>query len=923
MADAYKLFLEKFARFTEVQEKAFPIVESGKNCIIIAPTGTGKTEAALLPVLNKIASSGARGIACIYITPLRALNRDLLKRLSEMGKQMGITIEVRHGDTPRKERAQQSRSPPQVLITTPESMQSILLSKRLRDALANLKFVIVDEIHELYYNKRGAQLSVALERVASISGDFQRIGVSATIGDAQSAAKFLCSDRECEIVDVNSAKQMQIEVEMPKVPSVEIKGLRDTFKLDNAAVARLERIAQYIKENRSTILFANTRSVVESLGSKLVYIDKVSPFGGIGIHHGSLDKEERIKIEDQFKSGVIKSITATSSLELGIDIGNVDLVIQYASPRQVTRLVQRIGRSGHSIGRVSHGKIIVASTIDALESAALCLLSAEKKLEERGIEERAYDVLMNQLCGMVLERSRIKIEDAYSIVKRAAPYSRLRRDEFQKIVDFGVSLRLIKLAGDTIGATSRTRDYFVENISVIPESSRFFVKGAVGGRVISTLDERFVSSNIEEGSIFIIKGLPWKVVSIEKDSIYVEPSFDFEAAIPEWEGEDIPVSYTVASRVFEMLGSWNAESLNHIVDKNALGAIGTMLEEQSKFFIPSGSTVYIEETDNYAVIYAALGKMANEFLGRIIGGILASSTPNIMIKTTPYSIIIDYSQASKMPDLTRTFEAFKEIDIDGQAVKSFLTNSELFRYKFVHVLKLFGVAGKSAMLKRSTVARIAAFYKDTPIVEETLRDLYKNYLDRGIVADFQNRLRSGIIKIRVVRDSGSPLTGEILKSSYYYKELMLPLLPTDTEMRQFAEEIENKKIELLCTYCGYTFSKKVGDVGEEESILCPVCHSPMVTVYEEKYVDVMQKVKAHRKLRSDEQKIHEEMLVGADLVSAYGKRALFALSTYGIGLSTAARILKFVRKDYRLFLLDLISAQKSFIRTRKFWAEKD
>ncbi|MGC8586712.1 MAG: DEAD/DEAH box helicase [Candidatus Micrarchaeia archaeon] len=923
MTDAYKLFLEKFPSFTEVQEKAFPVVESGANCIIVAPTGTGKTEAGLLPILNRIKQEGMSSISCIYVTPLRALNRDLLKRLSEMGKNLGITIEVRHGDTTRKERARQSVSPPQVMITTPESLQSILLSGRLRGALSNLKFVIVDEIHELYFNKRGAQLAVALERIAKISGEFQRVGISATIGNAKTVARFLCGDRKCEIVDANSAKQMQIEVEMPKTPANSVKGLKDLFKLDGAAIARLERIAQMIKDNKSTIFFANTRSVVESIGSKLVYIDKVTPFGGIGIHHGSLDREERIKIEDQFKEGKIKAIAATSSLELGIDVGNVDLVIQYASPRQVTRLVQRVGRSGHSIGKVSKGKIVVASSIDAIESAALCILASEKKLEERGIEELAADVLVNQLCGMALERKRISVEEAYGIFKGAAPYSRLRIEDFKGIVEFAAALRMIRIEKGYIGATGKTRNYFIENISVIPDSSRFFVKGAVGGRIISTLDERFVSSNIEEGGVFIIKGLPWKVVSIDKDSIYVEPSFDFEAAIPEWEGEDIPVSYTVANKVFELLDSKRIKTLESVMDKGAAEDVRALLYGQEKFFVPSNDSVCIEETDNYAVVYAALGKMANELLGRVLGGILASSASGINVKSTPYSVIIDYSQANRRPDIFRAFEAFKSIDLEGSMVSAFLSNSELFKYKFIHVLKLFGVASKKAMLKKSTVARLAAFYKGTPIEKETLRDLYKNYLDIGTVSAFQKMLREGSINIKIFRDAGSPLTEEILKSSYYYKELMLPLLPTDAEIKQFAEETENKNVEMLCTYCGFVFGKKIGEIGEHENITCPVCGSPMVTVYEEKYSDLMAKMKNHKTLGKEEQKMRGEMLMGADLVAAYGKRALFALSTYGIGLSTAARILKFVRKDYRLFLLDLINAQKSFIRTRKFWADAE
>ncbi|MEM3555099.1 MAG: DEAD/DEAH box helicase, partial [Candidatus Micrarchaeaceae archaeon] len=326
MPDAYELFLKYVSGFTDIQKRAFPVIEAGKNCLIISPTGTGKTEAAFLPLLKRISSqSEGTGIALIYITPLRALNRDLFRRLREICDVLGVSIGVRHGDTTKKERAEQIRNPPRIIITTPETLQNMLVTKGFRSALRKLKFVVVDELHELYYNKRGAQLAVALERLVEISGEFQRIGLSATVAEPHKVAYFLSGGRPVEIVSADDEKSIELEVEMPEKPEKAYPELVKLFDLDSDALARIERIAKLIRESNAVLVFANTRYMAESLGSKLTYLNNIASFGGLGVHHSSIDKEERIRVEEAFKRGEIKGLIATSSLELGIDIGRVDL----------------------------------------------------------------------------------------------------------------------------------------------------------------------------------------------------------------------------------------------------------------------------------------------------------------------------------------------------------------------------------------------------------------------------------------------------------------------------------------------------------------------------------------------------------------------------------------------------------------------
>lgn len=260
--------LKKFGSLTEVQKQAMPLVAEGRNVLIIAPTGSGKTEAAAIPVMKRIADQKLQGISVLYITPLRALNRDMLKRLTEWAKEFGITLAVRHGDTSQTERAFQARNPPQMLITTPETLQAILPAKIIGAALKNVKAVIVDEVHELCDDKRGIQLSLGLERLAEKAGEFQRIGISATVADPHTVSRFLCGFRNCEVIDLNYMKSMKFEISYPR-PHASDETAANELMVDSPAAARLREIQKIVKDTK-TLIFVNTRSIAEILGSRLM-----------------------------------------------------------------------------------------------------------------------------------------------------------------------------------------------------------------------------------------------------------------------------------------------------------------------------------------------------------------------------------------------------------------------------------------------------------------------------------------------------------------------------------------------------------------------------------------------------------------------------------------------------------------------------
>ncbi len=882
----------------------------------MAPTGSGKTEAAVLPILeNALEKAGGKGTFALYVTPLRALNRDMMKRLSELCSELGISIGVRHGDTPQSERRKQALSPPVLMITTPESIQNMLMSRRLRKSFENLRYVVVDELHELYHNKRGAQLSVALERLAELSPEFARVGLSATVGDAKEAARFLFNGNPYKAVESGAEKKIEVSVVMPIVPKRGHGEFEATFEMDDASLARIEYLEDVIKGSKATLVFANTRQVVESLGSKIIYLSRLEGFDYVGIHHSSLDKEERIEIENTFKSGKINCIVATSSLELGIDIGRIDMVVQYGSPRQAARLLQRIGRGGHREGEVSHGSVVVSGVLEALESTAAIIAAKEGRLEEYKMEEMALDVLANQLSGMALEYRELEIGKAYGIFKRSAVYSKLGFEKFMEVVNFCSTIGTVRTDGKALLPGRRTRNYSIENISVIPDSRRFAVRRASTNRIISTLDERFVYSSIDEESTFITKGVPWKVISIEDDVIFVEQSNDIGAAIPDWEGEDLPVPRHIAQKTMDLLA--DCSKCQGVVEPGSMAKVVEFSEKQRSLFLPARDKTFIEELDDYVVIYSPQGTLANEFIARMIALYFRERGEEAQARSTPYAVIIDIRYLRKKPDISRVIAGLWSAERGG--LDEALADSSLFRYRFAQVAKLFGVIEKKAVLTRNKVEKIIGFYRNSVVYEEAMRDVKKNGVDYAAASEFLGGINSGAIKLAFARQ-GSQLSREVLRSALSHMELLTRTEPGSEDVAQVMKKFDGKEVRMLCTYC--MFSYQIALVMEKltsEKILCKRCKSPMMCTYSDEYYNALEKRKEGRKLTKAESESYRQAISEAGLVDAYGGRGILALLTYGVGISTAGRVLKMMRKDDKVFVEDLLRAQRTFIRNSRFW----
>ena len=517
-----------FTEPTLPQKMAIPHVANGENVLLIAPTGSGKTEAVLLPIFsNLIQQETRKGIAVIYITPLRALNRDLLRRLSFWSSRLGISIEVRHGDTELKLRRRQALFPPEVLVTTPETLQAILPGSRMKQHLVNVKYVIVDEVHELASSKRGVQLAVALERLQEIVGkEFQRIGLSATVGNSDEVAQFIAgTGRSIEVVEASFLKGYRYHVENPS-PIESDFDLAAKLNTAPEAAARIRRITELVDGHKSTLIFVNARTIAEMLGYRFNQLGR----SDVAVHHGSLSKEERAEIEDEFKAGGLKAIICTSTLELGIDIGSIDLVIQYLSPRQVSSLIQRVGRSGHRLDMLSEGVIVTAFPDDTLESIAAVRNACKNKLEPVVIHEDALDVLAHQIVGAVMDKGIVESKEILSILRRAYPYRKISQGTFYEVVYFLERLGNIRIGeeGRVLRKARKTRSYYYENLSMIPDERRYPIVNVISDRKIGTLGDEFMALKARVGLNIIVKGRVWRIVQIEQETgvVHVVPSED-------------------------------------------------------------------------------------------------------------------------------------------------------------------------------------------------------------------------------------------------------------------------------------------------------------------------------------------------------------------------------------------------------------
>jgi len=940
-----RLLREKnFRTPTEPQQKVIPLILEGKNVLLISPTATGKTEAAMLPILSKLIQMprSEPGIKVLYITPLRALNRDMLERLEWWCNNLDLKLAVRHGDTDVSERARQSRSPPDILITTPETLQTILFGWVIRRHLRSLRWVVIDEVHELADNKRGSQLSLALERLRKIvREEFQIIGLSATIGTPERVAQFLVGDeRPVEIVEVPVARRMHLEIIFPK-PEPEDYTLASSLYTHPEVAARLRFMRKLIEKHNSVLLFTNTRSISEVLASRFKVWDVNFP---VSIHHGSLAKSSRIAAERGLKNGELQGLICTSSLELGIDVGRIDLVIQYMSPRQVTRLIQRVGRSGHRIGGMAKGVIITMDSDDTLEALVIGRRAYNEELEPVEIPEKPYDVLLNQMAVELMRRKRLYFQEILETFRNAYPYRNLTIDDIRSIAEY-MHNRFPRFAWmapdeDVIVKPRNSKplyEYFFENLSMIPDEKHYLVVDRETDTAIGLLDEAFVAEYGRPGVKFVIRGSPWKIMNVIGDKIYVRPLNDPTGAIPSWVGEEIPVPYEVAQEVGEirrfveekMKRGLSPEEIAEKLSQRYPASKETILSAINETVdmirngmpVPTDKRITIEEWEEYIILHTHFGSLTNRALAQLLGHLITERTGyTVATQHDPYRILIQSAGEVRGKSIIQIIDEIK--DSPSGYVREALTRAcvrtGIFKRRLIHVARRFGALKKRVDLSSVSLQSLIRSFEGTVIYEEALKEVFAKDLDlKGLIRVFQ-RISDGDISVVQLRVYGQP--SSLARLGIEKVSMKTDLIPPEKMKRILLESARarllNETRTFICVSCwDYIDSIRIDDLPLKPK--CPRCGSNrlgMLRVDEGEAYTLIDK--KGQRLRKSERRLRDEAVQTANLISNYGKAAAIVLSGRGLRISDAREILK-REKEISDRLFDLIlEAERNALKRR-------
>ncbi|MFH0832199.1 MAG: DEAD/DEAH box helicase [Candidatus Aenigmatarchaeota archaeon] len=912
-----KLIKDKgFLEPTLPQRIGIPEIMNGKDVLIIAPTGTGKTETCMLPLFDKVAKENSKPISILYINPLRSLSRDLLDRLVWWADKLDLDISVRHGDVSAKERAVQRELPPHVLITTPETLAAILTGKIMREHLKNVKYVVIDEIHELVESKRGIQLSILLERLRELAGNFQRIGLSATVGSPETVAKFLSED--AKIIHAEQEKRYDITVESVK-PAESDNAIADELLIGATTTARLRRLHELIQSHKSVLIFTNTRETAEVLSSRLRRLDRELKQA---VHHGSLSKEKRIKGEQDFKKQALRSLIATSSLELGIDIGSIDLVVQYLSPRQATRLIQRVGRAGHKISEVSKG-IILSGDEDLFESVVIGERAMLKKLEGIKMHEMALDVLATQIVGLALDEYDISDEKIFKIIKRAYPYRNIQKSELTDILKFLDDLRLLWLNPTKNGYSVRRRrkswQYYFENLSTIPDTIQYRIISIIENEPIGLLDEEFIAEHGMPGEKFVCSGRAWKIIQVDGNKVTVEPIEDIESAIPAWEGELIPVPYNVGQEVGRLRRNISKDrdelTKKYKIDRNSANEMTKLIENHAKnHTVPDDANFLIEDYSDFIIIHSCCGSLVNDTIGRYLAALITSETGvSVNMKIDPYRIMLQ--TVAKVEKVEKMLKDAKNLE---SVLRSEIERSQLFKHRFLQVARRFGILSRNARYDRINMNKLISVYADSPAYKETLKEIFLEKMDLENATNILEKIGKGEIKIKLQK--GLSILGE-LGLTHQFAEVMKPRMPKEEIYRAFKRRLLATRVRLLCVNCGdYNLIRTVREVDEQPD--CPKCNSRLIACLRKSQINAINIVKkkiGKKPLSSEELKEFQTIRRSADLVIVYGRKAVECLAAHGVGPETAARILAMQQPTKERFYKDILDAEKMFVKTKPYW----
>jgi ATP-dependent helicase Lhr and Lhr-like helicase len=838
-------FQSAFAEPTPAQALAWPAIASGEHVLISAPTGSGKTLAAFLWALDRLSAqadpptSSKRRTRLLYVSPLKALSYDVERNLRAPLRGIGadLRVGIRTGDTPQRERAAMARNPPDILITTPESLY-LLLTSRARETLRAVEAVILDEIHAVASTKRGAHLALTLERLdALVTGadpgarEVQRIGLSATQNPLEEVARFMVGpQRKCRIIDTGVRKGLDLRIHVPVESMAEPDAGPTQDPLEPVAggesvrgsiwPAMYPELLKLIREHRSTIVFVNNRRSAERLALRLnelavedekngrlggarAAVDEspASAAGGPGqeiarAHHGSLAREERTVVEELLKGGQIPCIVATSSLELGIDMGAVDLVLQVESPKSVAAGLQRIGRAGHNVGDVSKGRIFPKFRGDLLECAVLVRRMHEGKIEPTVVPRNPLDVLAQQIVAMAAAEEELSVAELHTRVTRTHTYAELSRQQLENVLDMldgrypsseFAELRP-RIVWDRLAGVIRPRQgaarLAVLNGGTIPDRGLYLVT-LPDGRRVGELDEEMVYE-ARPGQVFLLGASSWRIEEIGRDRVIVTPAPGVPGAVPFWKGDGLgrPKELGEAIGAFSRWAvEQSAETLerDYDLDPRAARNLLDYLREQRQAtrVVPSDRTIVIErfrdEIGDWRLcvlspyggrIHAAWGLAISarirEQLGLEADAIWSDD-----------GIVVHLPDAEQLGGLDPIELVLIEPDELEDRVVAELSSTALFGARFREaaaraLLIPRAYPGKRTplwqqRLKSQTLLEVARRYGEFPIVLETYRECLRDVLDlpglRELLAKLQRRELS---LVEVETATASPFASSLL-----------------------------------------------------------------------------------------------------------------------------------------------------------------
>ncbi len=765
-------FTKNFSELTPPQRYSFKLISKKKNILIAAPTGSGKTMSAFLSILNSLFNKSLEGklerkIYCIYVSPLRSLNNDIYRNLGKpleeiykaIKKDKGIdiikgniaevTIGVRTGDTSQKERRQQLSKPPNILITTPESLAILINSEKFMENMKDLEYIVIDEIHELANNKRGVHLSLSVERLQNmVKNEITRIGLGATLYPMEEAAKFLVGfgdgkPKDCLIVDASWSKELDVKAMSP---------VKDMINSSNEKIedSMYKEINDIIKASKTTLIFTNTRSGTERVVFNLKRRFKYGE--DIAAHHSSLSRDSRLDVEDLLKKGSLKCAVSSTSLELGVDIGTIENVIQLGSPKSVTRAIQRIGRAGHSFRAKARGEMIVLNRDDLVECTVMLDAALKKHLDSFTVPMNALDVLAQHIVGMSLNK-KWNVDEAYGVVRSSYAYSGLKKHDFLSLLDY--------LSGKYVGLESRhvygkiwydesegafgkrgmyAKPIYMLNLGTIPDEVAVNVLLSSSKAWIGNIEEEFLT-RLKPGDIFSLGGRLYRFEYARGTKCYVSEAHTNAPTIPPWFSEQLPLSYELANEIGEFRAKMSGMVLEHTgkkrnsanrrakdgvykalksgkipkdvsdflslypIDSNAKHAIFSYFAEQALFAgaIPSNRFIVIERADmenadaNSIVFHSLFGRRINDALSRLAAievGRMLDEDISIMVNDNGF--ILSVGKSVKLSDKTIRDAISKLLDDDIELLlKENIRKTELMKRRFRHV------AGRSFMILRN------------------------------------------------------------------------------------------------------------------------------------------------------------------------------------------------------------------------------